>query len=151
MNKLLSVLGQVLIIFIQEIVTGLYRFIFRIKRSPKKISAQLALVTGTLLIYILIKTISAFISFFIQGGARGLGKAIATRLAQEGCNIAICDINIEEAQRTSKELKSKFNISCEAFKADVSDTQQVATLYNEILEKMGTVDILVCAHMTFLF
>jgi len=46
MKKLLSVLGQALIILIQEIVTGLYRFIFRIKKSPKSISEQLALVTG---------------------------------------------------------------------------------------------------------
>ena len=80
----------------------------------------------------------------LTGGARGLGKAIAVRLAQEGCNLAICDINIEEAQRTSEEIRSQFKIACEAFKADVSDTQQVAALYNEIGEKMGTVDILVC-------
>ncbi|CAG9801799.1 unnamed protein product [Chironomus riparius] len=122
MNKLLSVLGQALIILIQEIVSGLFGFLFRVKKSPKNVSGQLALVTG---------------------GARGLGKAIAIRLAQEGCNLAICDVNIEEAQKTSEEIRSKFKIECIAFKADVSDTQQVATLYNEIGEKMGTVDILV--------
>ena len=47
MKKLLSALGQALIILIQEIVTGLYQFIFRIKKSPKNVSGQLALVTGT--------------------------------------------------------------------------------------------------------
>jgi hypothetical protein len=51
MKKLLLVLGQALAILIQEIVIGLYRFIFRIKKAPKNISGQLALVTGELLIY----------------------------------------------------------------------------------------------------
>ena len=53
-------------------------------------------------------------------------------------------MNLEEAKRTSEELRSKFRVSCEAFKADVSDTEQVAILQKEITEKMGTVDILVC-------
>lgn len=72
-----------------------------------------------------------------------MGKSIASRLAKEGCNIAICDINIKEAQITSDEIKRKFKVSCEAFKVDVSDTEHVNRLQNEIEGKMGTVDILV--------
>ncbi|XP_070506481.1 estradiol 17-beta-dehydrogenase 11-like [Chironomus tepperi] len=122
MYTMLSVIGQVLICFIQDIVSGFLGLLFWRKKELKNISGQLALVTG---------------------GARGLGKAIAEKLAQEGCNIAICDVNIEEAQRTSEEIRSKYSISCEAFKADVSDPQQVAALHNEITKNMGTVDILV--------
>ncbi|XP_070506323.1 estradiol 17-beta-dehydrogenase 11-like [Chironomus tepperi] len=122
MNKVLTILFQATIIFLGEVFTGLYRFVLCIRKKPKNINGQLALVTG---------------------GARGLGKAIAERLAQEGCNLAICDVHLDEAQRTCEELQKKYKISCEAFKADVSDTQQVDSLHKEITEKMGVVDILV--------
>ncbi|KAL7026870.1 hypothetical protein ACKWTF_005211 [Chironomus riparius] len=122
MNKALSVFFRAFVILLGEIFTALFRFMLCIRKRRKNIKGELALVTGS---------------------ARGLGKAIAIRLAQEGCNLAICDVNIEEAQKTSEELRSKFKIECKAFKADVSDTQQVTNLYNDIAKTMGTVDILV--------
>ena len=40
----------------------------------------------------------------ITGGARGIGKAIALKFAQEGSNIAICDVNAEVLESSKKEL-----------------------------------------------
>jgi all-trans-retinol dehydrogenase (NAD+) len=67
--------------------------------KPKNISGQLAVVTG---------------------GSNGIGKAIAMRLAQEGCNIAIANRNIVEGQRTAAEIEEKYGVQAKAFKVDVS-------------------------------
>lgn len=84
-----------------------------------------------------------FLKTFYLGGGSGLGKHIAIRLAQEGCNIAICDINLKLAQKTCEELKQNYNICSEAFKVDVSDKNQINELRKNIEEKMGNVEILV--------
>ena len=41
---------------------------------------------------------------FITGGARGIGKSIAYGLAEAGANIAIVDVDIEEARKTCAEI-----------------------------------------------
>lgn len=69
------------------------------------------------------------------GGGRGLGKALSIRLAQEGCNIAICDLNLNEAEEACNEIREKFNIKAEAFKCDVSKTEQVKELRDNIKTK----------------
>ncbi|HKM44621.1 MAG TPA: SDR family NAD(P)-dependent oxidoreductase [Dysgonamonadaceae bacterium] len=41
---------------------------------------------------------------FVTGGARGIGKSVATAYAEAGADLAIVDIDIEVAQETAKEL-----------------------------------------------
>lgn len=43
----------------------------------------------------------------ITGGGSGIGKATALIFADEGCDIAIVDFNIEKAQETAEEIRSK--------------------------------------------
>lgn len=75
----------------------------------------------------------------ITGGARGIGKAIATRLSEEGASIAICDIVLEEAQRAASELKTK----AIGLRADVSNSSDVAKLFEDVIKEFGRLDILV--------
>ena len=89
---------------------------------PKNISGQLALVTG---------------------GANGLGREIARCLAKEKCNIVICDLDIENAEKTAKEIESEFGVTTKAYKVDVSDFEAVDNLKKSIEEDVGFVDILV--------
>jgi all-trans-retinol dehydrogenase (NAD+) len=79
----------------------------------------------------------------ITGGSRGLGKALAMRLAKKKCNIAICDINYAQAQETCREIEAKFGVLAQAFKTNVSNPDDVRNLRNAIEIKMGSVDILV--------
>ena len=78
----------------------------------------------------------------VTGGAQGIGKAIAVKLAQEGANVAIADVNIDLAQTVLTEMKS-WGVTAVAFKADVSDSSQVEELIKKVMERFATLDILV--------
>ena len=78
----------------------------------------------------------------VTGGAQGIGKAIAVRLAQEGANVAIADLNIDLAQSVLSEMRN-WGITAAAFKVDVSDSSQVEELIKGTVESFSTLDILV--------
>ncbi len=78
----------------------------------------------------------------ITGGARGIGKAIALLFAQEGSDIAVGDLNTEEAERTAKEIEA-LGRKALALPLDVTDYTKVTDALNKILDKFGKVDILV--------
>lgn len=79
----------------------------------------------------------------VTGGSNGIGKAIAFRLAREGCNIAIANRNIIEGERTANEIREKFNVKAQAFKVDVSKVEEVFKMKDDVEKSMGSVDILI--------
>lgn len=79
----------------------------------------------------------------VTGSARGIGKAIATRLAKDGCNIVIVDAcPIENSQETADEI-AKLGVETRAVRCDVTNTEQVNEVVETIKNEMGSVDILV--------
>jgi 2-hydroxycyclohexanecarboxyl-CoA dehydrogenase len=78
----------------------------------------------------------------VTGAGQGIGKAIALRLAKEGMEIAIADINLETASATAQEIKA-MGRSAIAIKTDVSNSLQVNQMAQEVLNKYQTIDILV--------
>lgn len=78
----------------------------------------------------------------ITGGAQGIGKAIALRLAREGADIVIADVNYDLAQYTVTEIKN-LGADALAFQADVSESSQVEELIKKVTERFPTIDILV--------
>lgn len=94
------------------------KFIFP---KRKNVSGQLLLVTGA-------------------GG--GLGRSISLRLADLGCNIAVVDINQETAESVAQELQKK-GVRATAFKADISNYDEIKKLRNDVTNSMGKVDILI--------
>ena len=75
----------------------------------------------------------------VTGAARGIGRAIAQRLATEGARVTIVDINGEAASKTAAEIGG----IAIGLSADVADADQVKTAIDAALEAMGSIDILV--------
>lgn len=75
----------------------------------------------------------------VTGAGRGIGKAIAARLAASGAAVAVNDIDANSAQRTAQELGN----AARAFPADVSDPAAVEQLIAAVVREMGGLNILV--------
>ncbi|PIQ88570.1 MAG: 3-oxoacyl-ACP reductase [Candidatus Omnitrophica bacterium CG11_big_fil_rev_8_21_14_0_20_42_13] len=78
----------------------------------------------------------------ITGGGRGIGREIALFFAKEGADIAICDVNIESAEDTAREVE-KTGRKAAGFKADVTSFASAEDLVNKTLDKFNKIDILV--------
>lgn len=79
----------------------------------------------------------------ITGGSRGIGKAIALKLAAAGYDIVINYAgNTDAANQTIEEIK-KLNVKAEAYKFDVSNQTEVEENITKIIEKYGRIDVLV--------
>ena len=78
----------------------------------------------------------------ITGAGRGIGKAIAEALAKKGVNIAVADVNLEIAQESANEL-AKLGVKTIALKVDVSNSSDVATMFEETVKAFGKVEIVV--------
>jgi 3-oxoacyl-[acyl-carrier protein] reductase len=78
----------------------------------------------------------------VTGSARGIGKAIAMKLAGEGANVVIIDVNLESAEETSREIVAIGRKSF-ALKVDVSNFGEMEALINKTRDEWGSVDILV--------
>ncbi len=80
----------------------------------------------------------------VTGGGRGLGRAIAFRLAAEGANVAISyRSNDAAAEETAEQIRGAQETRCELFRGDVSAPADVEALFNGVSDAFGRVDILV--------
>jgi 3-oxoacyl-[acyl-carrier protein] reductase len=78
----------------------------------------------------------------VTGAARGIGQAIALRLAQEGADVVVVDVDLGRAQQVSQEIEGRGRKAV-AILADVSDRKAVQRLVSEAVSLFGKIDILV--------
>jgi len=78
----------------------------------------------------------------------GIGRSMALRLADLGCNIAVADVNMVAAEKTVDELKSK-GVKAIAYKCDVTKLEDVEKLRDDVINDYGTVEILVISSPIF--
>ena len=79
----------------------------------------------------------------ITGAGRGIGKAIAMRFAQEGCNIAFTDIALNDVvMETEKELQA-LGVKVKAYASNAANFEETHQVVDEIVKDFGRIDILV--------
>jgi 3-oxoacyl-[acyl-carrier protein] reductase len=78
----------------------------------------------------------------VTGGSRGLGKAIALRLAEEGADIAIWDLAVDGANETAGEVRALGRRSI-VDQVDVTVGAQVNSAAERVVKELGCIDILV--------
>jgi len=79
----------------------------------------------------------------ITGAARGIGKAIALRFAENGANIAFTDLVIDEnGEQTRKEIEA-LGVTCKAYAGNAANFEETQTLVGQIHNDFGSIDILV--------
>ncbi|MFJ5840698.1 SDR family NAD(P)-dependent oxidoreductase [Streptomyces shenzhenensis] len=85
----------------------------------------------------------------VTGAARGIGAAVARRLADEGARVLVTDRDPAEAERTAGALRAR-GTAAEAFGCDVSDRASVEAAVARAVGAFGSLDVLVCsaAHCT---
>jgi NAD(P)-dependent dehydrogenase (short-subunit alcohol dehydrogenase family) len=79
----------------------------------------------------------------VTGGSKGLGKVMATALAQAGADVAIASRNIDEGQAAASEISESTGRKVLAFQADVTKKSEVVKLGDQVENELGAVDILV--------
>jgi len=85
----------------------------------------------------------------VTGGGQGLGQAICQRLAREGCDVVVADINAETATRMAAELNAYYqqegrtNRRAIAMRVDVTKEDEVAALVDRTVQEFGRLDIFV--------
>jgi 3-oxoacyl-[acyl-carrier protein] reductase len=79
----------------------------------------------------------------VTGGGRGIGRAIAVKLAEEGARVAVSYRSNDSAAAETAELVRDAGAECETFKGDVASVEDVQALIKGVGDAFGSVEILV--------
>ncbi len=80
----------------------------------------------------------------ITGASRGIGYAVATKLASQGANIVIVDYCPEEdGLKSARQLGDSFGVKVSFYRCDVSDFEKSKETVDKIIDECGGIDILV--------
>jgi 3-oxoacyl-(acyl-carrier-protein) reductase len=79
----------------------------------------------------------------ITGAARGIGKAIAIKFAEEGANIAFTDLNRDEVMEATEKEIASLGVKAVGYASNAADFAQTEEVVNKVKEDFGSIDILV--------
>jgi NAD(P)-dependent dehydrogenase (short-subunit alcohol dehydrogenase family) len=82
----------------------------------------------------------------VVGGTGGIGEALGHGLAEFGAKVVIAGRNQERAEQIAQDIRAELKSEAVALTVDVTDEKSVVRLAEQVLDKFGTVDILVNAQ-----
>ena len=81
----------------------------------------------------------------VTGGAKGMGKGIALKFAQEGASVVVCDLDLDGCKSVAGEVVAAGGKAL-AFKTDITKSAEIAEMVQGTLAEFGTIDVLInCA------
>jgi 3-oxoacyl-[acyl-carrier protein] reductase len=80
----------------------------------------------------------------VTASSKGLGRAVAEQLAQEGANLLLCSREYDRIQEAAEAIRQKHNVKVTAVEADVSEKQSIDRLVKTAADTYGGIDALVC-------
>ncbi|MFJ7724609.1 SDR family NAD(P)-dependent oxidoreductase [Neobacillus sp. NPDC097160] len=80
-------------------------------------------------------------SVIVTGGGKGIGKGIALAFARHGADIMVCDLNMETAENTAKEIEA-LGRKALSFKMDVTNEEDTKRMAKAAVEYFGKIDVL---------
>jgi 3-oxoacyl-[acyl-carrier protein] reductase len=79
----------------------------------------------------------------ITGAARGIGKAIALKFAEEGANIAFTDLEENDQMKETEKTIKEYGVNGKGYPSDASNFEDTQNVVQQILKDFGQIDILV--------
>jgi len=79
----------------------------------------------------------------ITGAARGIGRAIALKYAQEGANVAFTDLNIDDNVKSLEKELQALGVKGKGYASNAADFEETHKVVEEIMKDFGAIDILV--------
>ncbi len=79
----------------------------------------------------------------VTGGGQGLGEAISLRLALDGAQVVVADINLENSQATAKKIAEAAKVKTLGVKVDVTDEKSVQAMVQVCMANFKSLDVLV--------
>ncbi|RCH95426.1 hypothetical protein CU098_010252 [Rhizopus stolonifer] len=79
----------------------------------------------------------------VTGGGRGLGLEMSKALAESGANVAIMYVSSDKTKDIAADIGKKFNVKCEAYKAPITDAEEVKKVIEQIYKDFGAIDVFV--------
>lgn len=80
----------------------------------------------------------------VTGAAKGIGRGIAERFAQEGVDVLLADILGDQAKEAAGELEAAYGIRAEGYAIDLSSNDEIEAMMDYANKTFGSIDILVC-------
>ncbi|CAO3695923.1 unnamed protein product [Rhizopus stolonifer] len=79
----------------------------------------------------------------VTGGARGIGLEMSKALAESGADVAMMYVSNDKAKDLAAEIGKQYNVFCQAYKAEITNAEEVTKVIDQIVKEMGGVDIFV--------
>lgn len=79
----------------------------------------------------------------VTGGGRGIGEAIALKLAEYGADVVVADLDLEMARSTSEQISQKHGVRSVPMQVDVTSLDQTKKMVSDTISEFGDLNILV--------